>query len=72
MPIITIDLIAGRSRQQKEDLARKITTAVVDVCGCKAADVTVLYRDMEKGDWFIEGESLASQQVQGTPSSSEG
>ncbi|MCO6055575.1 4-oxalocrotonate tautomerase family protein [Pseudomonas sp. MOB-449] len=53
MPIVTIDLLAGRTAEQKERLAKALTRQFVEVLGSKPSDVTVLFRDLPQSDWFV-------------------
>ena len=50
MPTIRIDMVEGRTVEQKRELARRITDAVVDVTGARPERVTIYFRDLAKGD----------------------
>jgi 4-oxalocrotonate tautomerase len=50
-----VKLWAGRSREQKAELARRITDALVDVAACERATVRVIFEDYERGDWAVGG-----------------
>jgi 4-oxalocrotonate tautomerase len=53
--VITVRLWTGRTREQKAELARRITDAMVDVAGCERGTVRVLFDDYAKGDWAVGG-----------------
>ena len=55
MPVVTVKLWAGREREQKADLARRITDALVEVAGCDRATVRVIFEDYAKSDWAVGG-----------------
>lgn len=48
MPTITIEIIAGRSKEQKSELVRAITDDVVRIARTKAENVTVYIREYTK------------------------
>jgi 4-oxalocrotonate tautomerase len=55
VPVITVRLWEGRSRQQKAEIARRITDTMVEVAGCERATVRVLFDDYAKEDWAVGG-----------------
>jgi 4-oxalocrotonate tautomerase len=55
VPIVTVKLWAGRSREQKAELARRITDALVEVAACERATVRVIFEDSAKSDWAVAG-----------------
>ena len=59
MPIIQIDLLKGKSVEQKRALADKITTACVDALQCPRDAVTIVLRDMEPTDYGVGGRLFA-------------
>ena len=50
MPIINIDWFAGRTIEQKKEIAKRITDVVADVAGCPADAVTVIFNDKPRHD----------------------
>jgi 4-oxalocrotonate tautomerase len=59
MPNITIQWYAGRTTEQKRELTRAITDAVVKIGKTTADQVHVVFQDVEKSDWGWNGK-LAS------------
>lgn len=55
MPVVKIDWWQGRTREQKAQLAKKITDAFVEVIACPAEVVHIVYQDVKKSDWAIGG-----------------
>ncbi len=56
MPIITIQLFPGRTKEMKERAALKITKIIVEELKAKKEDVLIIYQDMEKENWFKDGQ----------------
>jgi len=55
MPIVTIELIEGRSVEQKREMAKRITEAIVDVTKIPQDAVEVIFHDMKKEDYSKAG-----------------
>lgn len=58
MPVIHVELIAGRTQSQKTQIAERLTSAIVEICGTAAADVHVVFSDVSKFDWFVAGTAV--------------
>lgn len=65
MPLVNIDVIKGVfTPEQKHEMIKKVTDAMVSVEGEKMRPVTwVLFREVEQGDWAIGGKRLAAADV---------
>ena len=59
MPIVRVELWTGRTPQQKSELAKAITDAVVKIAKTSADQTIVLFEDIDKGNWAQNGK-LAS------------
>lgn len=55
MPLVRISMIEGRSPQQKESAAKKITEALVEECGAHAEHIYVIFDDIGETDWTVGG-----------------
>jgi 4-oxalocrotonate tautomerase len=55
VPVITVQQIAGRSKQQKSELMEKITKAFVDVYDVPAGGVMIIFQDLQDEDWGRNG-----------------
>ena len=55
MPFVEVKLWEGRTREQKAEVARRVTDAMVEVAGCAPESVTVAFEDYAKGDWAEAG-----------------
>ena len=48
MPIVQVELLEGRTIEQKRNLVTKVTQAIVESIGASAESVTIIIRDMPK------------------------
>jgi len=48
MPIVQIDMLEGRSIEQKRALVKKVTEAISETANCPADAVTIILREMPK------------------------
>lgn len=48
MPIVQIDLIEGRTIEQKRELVKRVTEAICQTANCPADAVTIVLRDAVK------------------------
>jgi 4-oxalocrotonate tautomerase len=55
MPLLNVQLFAGRSVEQKRALAQALTEACTRVLGVAPQTVDVIYTDVEKHDWATAG-----------------
>lgn len=58
MPIIQVNLLAGRSEQVKAELADKITRAACEALQARPESVRVLVQEYAEGEWFVAGKPL--------------
>ncbi|MFA6001669.1 MAG: 2-hydroxymuconate tautomerase [Thermoleophilia bacterium] len=56
MPIVEIKLYEGRTREQREALVEKITEAFVEIAGTPKDHVWIIFRDVSKEHWAMNGE----------------
>jgi 4-oxalocrotonate tautomerase len=55
MPIINIDLWAGRTSEMKDKLIQNVTKVVCETVGCPPEAVIVVIRDIPKENWGQSG-----------------
>lgn len=55
MPIVHIDLIAGRSQDQLKNLVADVTSAVTKNTGAPAEHVHVILNEMQKNRYSVGG-----------------
>ena len=51
MPVITVNMLEGRSREQKSDLVEAITTAMVEICKAKPEGIAVVIQEVPRENW---------------------
>jgi 4-oxalocrotonate tautomerase len=61
MPIINVEMLEGRTVDQKRLLAQELTDAFVRSCGGDTANVRVLIREVAAVDWAIGGTLVADR-----------
>jgi len=59
MPIVRIELSAGRSVSQKQQVAKAVTDAMVQFCNCDPTRVSVIFSDVQASDWAVGGRLLS-------------
>ncbi|MGO2099567.1 2-hydroxymuconate tautomerase [Vagococcus salmoninarum] len=55
MPIINIQMLAGRTPEQKASLIKDVTAAVVKNTGASPEAVSIIISDMEKENYGLAG-----------------
>ena len=58
MPIATINIVEGRSDEQKEKLIEKVTFAIHEAIDAPIANVRVILNEMPKHHFGIAGQSV--------------
>ena len=59
MPIVRVEMWPGRTHQQKAELAKAITDAIVDIGKTTPEATIVVFEDVPKENW-AQGGKLAS------------
>jgi 4-oxalocrotonate tautomerase len=55
MPVIHVELFAGRTREQKRAFTKAVTAAFIATCGGTPESVHVIFQDVEKDNWGVAG-----------------
>ncbi len=61
MPVVNVALYAGRTKEQKAELAQAITKAISETAGIPDSATTVIFQDVDKDNWS-NGGVLASEE----------
>ena len=61
MPIVRVEMWSGRTHEQKQQLAKAITEAVVEIGKTTPEATFVIFEDVPKGNWAQAG-TLASDE----------
>ncbi|MBE7942581.1 MULTISPECIES: 4-oxalocrotonate tautomerase [Ramlibacter] len=56
MPTLRVEMLEGRTPEQKRALVQALTQAVVDTLGSKPESVDVLLYDIPRAHWATGGE----------------
>jgi 4-oxalocrotonate tautomerase len=62
MPTIRVDMMEGRTPEQKTALVKALTQAVVDSLGSKPESVDVLLYDIKRENWATGGVQWSERQ----------
>lgn len=55
MPIVRVELLAGRSQQQKNEIADVFTRELARIAKCGVHDVQVVFNDVDRQNWAVGG-----------------
>lgn len=55
MPVVTVQMWAGRTPAQKKALVRAITDAMVEHAGARKANLHVILQEVPKENWALAG-----------------
>lgn len=61
MPYVAVEIIEGRTDEQKQRVAQAITDALVDQMDASAEHVYVVFKDIAATNWLIAGETVAER-----------
>lgn len=65
MPVVTVQMWAGRSVEQKRKLVAAITEAMVQHAGCKPDHLHVIIQDVPKDSWGRAGKLGVDHEPEG-------
>ena len=58
MPLITVSMYPGRTKEQKDEYARAVTEAAVNILKTRPEHVIVIFDENPKENWFQSGRQL--------------
>lgn len=61
MPIIRVELLEGRTREQKQAFAKAVTDSFVATCGGTPQSVQVVFQNVASDDWAAAGQLLSEK-----------
>lgn len=59
MPIVRVEMLAGRSPELKQRLAAEMTALVSRLCQSDPAHIYVMFNDVQPQDWAVAGKVFA-------------
>ena len=61
MPIVTVQLFPGRTTEQKREMAKEITDAVVRIAKTTPEATHVIFQDVSQSDWAEAGTLMSEK-----------
>lgn len=61
MPYVTVKMFEGRTEEQKQLLAEKVTQAVHESIGASQESIVVFIEDMKKEDYAVGGKLFSQR-----------
>ena len=61
MPIIRVEMLKGRTRDQKRALVKELTEGFIRACGGKPDSLHIVISDVAKEDWGAGGALMADK-----------
>ncbi|MFF7063775.1 2-hydroxymuconate tautomerase [Pseudomonas sp. NPDC008258] len=55
MPIVRVELLTGRSQEQKNELAAVLTRETARIARCPEEHIQVIISDYQRSDWAVGG-----------------
>ncbi|MCK0197183.1 4-oxalocrotonate tautomerase [Ancylobacter sp. 6x-1] len=59
MPSIRVELLPGRTNDQKRAFAEAVTRESVRILNCVPEDVEIIYTEVSRDDWAVAGKLLS-------------
>ncbi|AKI02015.1 uncharacterized protein, 4-oxalocrotonate tautomerase [Hoeflea sp. IMCC20628] len=66
MPIIRVEMLAGRSIEQKRAFAQSVTNTASEILGCSREAVAVVFDEVEPTDWANGGRLQSDISAEGS------
>ncbi|GAF64362.1 2-hydroxymuconate tautomerase [Alkalihalobacillus trypoxylicola] len=61
MPIITVQMLEGRSDEQKKELVEKVTKAVSESVDAPPEKISIIIEEMKKTNYAVAGKRASDQ-----------
>ena len=61
MPFVNIRLVEGRSRQQKDEISKRVTDAISEVLQLPKDDIWVVFEDVPAAEWYVGSTTVAER-----------
>ncbi|MCY1563010.1 4-oxalocrotonate tautomerase family enzyme [compost metagenome] len=55
MPIVRVEMLAGRTREQKKELVAALTAETARIAKCNPENVQVVISEVERDNWSTGG-----------------
>ena len=67
MPHVTVQLLEGRTLEQKRAAAKAMTEALIEHCGALRESIVVVFSDIPRDSWMRAGTMVADRPQTQTP-----
>lgn len=61
MPIIRLEMLAGRTQEQKAELADVLTRETARIAKCPAQDIQIVFDEVARSNWAVGGKLVAER-----------
>lgn len=55
MPVIKVELLSGRTTEQKRELVKEFTESYLRICGGKREGLNIILQDVDQENWAVGG-----------------
>ncbi|OGL00373.1 MAG: hypothetical protein A3E31_13410 [Candidatus Rokubacteria bacterium RIFCSPHIGHO2_12_FULL_73_22] len=55
MPFVNIRLYEGHGKDRKDEIARRVSETIAEVCKLPREAVWVVFEDVPPADWYVAG-----------------
>lgn len=60
MPFVTIRILQGHPQERKDEMSRRVTSAISELAGLPREAVWVVFEDVKAEDWYVGADTVAS------------
>jgi len=64
MPFVNIRILEGHSQERKDEMSRRIASAISDVTGLPKDVIWIVFDDVSRDDWSVGGVSVSTLEKQ--------
>lgn len=61
MPVIRVDMLTGRSIEQKSEIAEVFTRELARIAKCTEDDVQIIFNEVERTNWARDGRLIGAK-----------
>ena len=63
MPVIHVEMLAGRSVEQKREVAEAFTREMARICDCKPQGIHIVFNEVATDNWSLGGQLISDKQL---------
>ncbi|MGE8944009.1 tautomerase family protein [Leptospira interrogans] len=63
MPVVSVDMLSGRTPEVRAELAEAITKAFVEIAKSNREQVTIIFNEVSPDYWVVGGETVTARQA---------